>query len=174
MDQTQVTTQLMWNLYLYVYLSLFDCLNCCCPCWQSCCYFQVPGKPVIEVTREKTTARLQWSLDEKNGKILVYEVRYYSVDSGSELLVNSTFMNITITGLDPESDYHFDVSNNMHLWKNNCLCGSVLSIICVVWIRSGPGDSLYLVIVFVIKIMWWQSACSTRIDLDIGANAKMN
>ena len=70
---------------------------------------------MIEVTREKTTARLQWSLDEKNGKILVYEVRYYSVDSGSELLVNSTFMNITITGLDPESDYHFDVSNNMHL-----------------------------------------------------------
>ena len=66
----------------------------------------------VKVIREKgsTTAHLQWSLEKKNGIVLFYEVRYYKVDSGSEQRVNSTFMNITITGLDPDSDYRFAVS----------------------------------------------------------------
>ena len=72
-----------------------------------------PGEPTgVRVTRGKdlTTAHVEWTLEKANGKILFYEVSYYNVDSGSRRNVNSTYTNITIHGLDPNSDYRFEVS----------------------------------------------------------------
>ena len=89
----------------------------------------------VKIIREKgsTTAHLQWSLEKKNGKVLFYEVRYYKVGSGFDQRVNSIFMNITITGLDPESDYRFVVRGLCDSFDNIAFCRNHCSLVVILF-----------------------------------------
>ena len=75
----------------------------------------VPGMPVVtavERSANKRSAHLKWSLEQKNGKILFYTVVYYREGNHrTPNTRNTTYMNITLKGLDPDSSYGFEVGN---------------------------------------------------------------
>ncbi|XP_028518729.1 proto-oncogene tyrosine-protein kinase receptor Ret isoform X2 [Exaiptasia diaphana] len=71
----------------------------------------IPGPPSLKITFMSSTAVLvRWTLTEKNGIIIFYQISYYPVaDELNKYLLNTTESSIAITGLTMGIEYYIKV-----------------------------------------------------------------
>lgn len=76
-------------------------------------FISAPGQPIVTVQRlDSTSVRVSWKLNNGKKGIQYFLVTYHPVGRRSERLTkNTTKMELTVNGLEPDTEYEFVVSS---------------------------------------------------------------
>ena len=76
-------------------------------------FISAPEQPIVTVKRlDSTSIRVSWKLKNGNKGIKYFLVMYHPVGRESEKITkNTTKMELTVNGLEPDTEYEFVVSN---------------------------------------------------------------
>lgn len=76
-------------------------------------FISAPEQPIVTVKRlDSTSIRVSWKLKNGNKGIKYFLVMYHPTGRESEKITkNTTKMELTVNGLEPDTEYEFVVSN---------------------------------------------------------------